>query len=89
MSLRSFSFLKPAKAMVVPGMYCARASAIYNAFQRGAYFFGIREVVKKCLLTPDNAFFLVRLGVFEILGLTSMPTDYACHVTSISTHMTE
>ena len=63
---------------------CARISDSYNGFQCRAYFFGIREVIKKCVLAPDNPFFLVRLCVFEILGLTSMPTDYACHVTNIN-----
>ena len=57
MSLRSFSFLKPAKAMVVPGMYLVERAheqkthiseiCTHNAYNNcGAYLLGIHEVLK-------------------------------------------
>ena len=84
MSLRSFSFLKPAKAIVVPGMYLSVGTkrkhiiskiCTHNACNCKVYLFGVREVLKKRVLAPDNSLFLVRLSVFETFCLTRMPTE--------------
>ena len=49
--------------------------SIINA--RGAYLFGVGQVLEKCVLAPGDSLLLVRIGIFETCRLTSLPTDQA------------
>lgn len=53
----------------------SEAYSIIN--ERGAYLFGVGEVLEKRVLAPGNSLLLVCLGVFETCCLTSLPTDQA------------
>jgi hypothetical protein len=71
--------------MVVPGMNLVERAheqkthiseiCTHNAYDCGAYLFGILKVLKQRILAPDDSLLLVRLRVFETCCLAGMPTE--------------
>lgn len=76
-SFRSFSFLRPANAIFVPGMYCEgmelrRKSG--NDVATDTHLFGVLEVLEESLLVPSDTLVHVGSGVGEALRLTGLAT---------------
>ena len=89
-SLRSFSFLRPANAIFVPGMYCEgmelrRESG--NDVATVTHLFGVLKVFEEGVLIPGDALVHVRSGVRIALRLASLaaekPTKAQRHVSII------
>lgn len=76
-SLRSFSFLRPAKAILVPGMYWGLKMSIIGLRMRGraTYLLGVLEILKQCLLVPCDTLVNIGSGVLVAFDLTSFTTE--------------
>ena len=82
-SLRSFSFLRPANAIFVPGMYYRERTPTRQRGRWGSdvssetHLFRVLKVVKQSLLVPSNALVHVGSGVGEALSLASLTAKNA------------
>ena len=84
-SLRSFSFLRPANAIFVPGMYYRQSIPTHQREGGGSdvasetHLFGVLKVVEQSLLVPSNALVHVGSGVGETLRLASLTAEDTAH----------
>ena len=84
-SLRSFSFLRPANAIFVPGMYyrerirSRQRGGWGSDVASGTHLFRVLKVVKQSLLVPSNALVHVGSGVGEALRLASLTAEDTAH----------
>ena len=90
-SFRSFSFLRPANAIFVPGMYCEgmelrRESG--NDVATVTHLFGVLEVLEESLLVPSDTLVHVGSGVGEALRLTGLATKDTMSSSLVSLHRT-
>src|SRR5690242_20886084 len=76
-SLRSLGFLRPPKAILVPGMYFLGFSRYSNC--RGVsdqFFFElVKKQTYKSTLVPGDALLLVGVGVRETVDLASLAAE--------------
>lgn len=65
-SLRSLSFLRPANAIFVPGMYCLsriQSASMLGGQSVGTHLLGVLEVLEEGVLVPSDALIHVGGGV--------------------------
>ena len=76
-SLRSFSFLRPAKAILVPGMYCKTETSMMGqkTVRKTTYLFRVLEIVEQCGLVPYNTLVHIGRGVLVACHLSSLATE--------------
>lgn len=79
MSFLSFSFFKPAKAILVPGIYYEMDMSISIGRKHNtniaAHLFGVFEVLEKSVLIPCDTLVDVGRGVREALRLTGLAAE--------------
>jgi hypothetical protein len=72
-SLRSLFFLRPPKAIFVPGMYFLGFSRYSNCVYVNSVFSQHQgDMTYQCVLLPFNTLLLVGIGVGEALNLTGL-----------------
>jgi hypothetical protein len=76
-SFLSLSFFRPAKAILVPGMYYHQMSVGQYQSSPYAYLFGVFEILEKCGLVPSHALVDICGGVRETFDLTGFTTKEA------------
>ena len=84
-SFRSFSFLRPANAIFVPGMYCEgmqlrRESG--NDVATDTHLFGVLEVLEESLLVPSDTLVHVGSSVGEAICLAGLASENTTQVQS-------
>lgn len=75
-SLRSLSFFRPAKAILVPGMYLRVETSVtgWNTIRSATYLFRILEILEQRTLVPCETLVDVGSGVRVVCSLSSLAT---------------
>lgn len=82
-SLRSSSFLMPAKTILVPGMNflgCLRQSSALAAASSRRKSTHVLEILEECILVPSDAAVLVGVRVFKARRLARRATVHAVQI---------